>query len=224
MNRERLFEFLETCDPSNLLNLLSAAYDDMDHDQRRVVFGPLIKTQPPAQVDGEELLDEVEEFQRESLAGAYYAPFAINSKNWTHIPEETKEWFEDLGDLLQDSSQLTIQGDHLHAVTCFGVLYGLIDAMERGEKIVFGDEIGGWMIPGDEQQILAAYITSLAAVATPAEFAAVALPLIQRDWQSLSDQVYAAAVHVASESQRLHLEAKIQRLKARTKRPARNEP
>ncbi|MFZ1552831.1 MAG: hypothetical protein WAV53_15665, partial [Anaerolineae bacterium] len=69
-----------------------------------------------------------------------------------------------------------------------------------------------------------AYITSLAAVATPAEFAAVALPLIQRDWQSLSDQVYAAAVHVASESQRLHLEAEIRRLKARAKRPARNEP
>ena len=160
MNRERLFEFLETCDPSALLNLLSAAYDDMDHDQRRVVFGPLIKAQPPALVDGQALLAEVEEFN-------------------------------------------------------------LISAMERGEKIVFGDEIGGWMIPGDEQQILAAYMTSLAAVATPAEFAAVALPLIERDWQSLSDQVYASAVHVASESQRLHLEAEIQRLKVKTGRPAR---
>ncbi|WP_423225449.1 hypothetical protein [Candidatus Amarolinea aalborgensis] len=187
MNKERLFEFLETCDPSTLLNLLSSAYDDMDHDQRRAVFGRLAKAQPPAQVDGEALLAEVEEFQGESLAGAYYAPFAINSKNWTHIPEETKEWFETLGDLLQDSSQLTIQGDHLHAVACFGVLYDLINAMERGEQIVFGDEIGGWMIPGNEQQILAAYMTSLAAVATPAEFAVVALPLIQRDWHSLPD-------------------------------------
>ena len=30
--------------------------------------------------------------------------------------------------------------------------------MERGEEIVFGDEIGSWMIPGDEKQYIAAYI------------------------------------------------------------------
>ena len=58
-----------------------------------------------------------------------------------HIPEETEEWFERLGDLLKASSQLTARGDHLHAVACFGILYELIDAMEGGEEIVFADEI-----------------------------------------------------------------------------------
>ena len=118
---------------------------------------------------------------------------------------------------LQASAQLTAQGDHLHAVTCFGTLYALIAAMEDGEEIVFGDEIGSWMIPGDEKQLIAAYMTSLAATATPAEFTAAALPLIRSDsWQSFASQVYASAVGAANTEQRAHLEAEIQRQKIKT--------
>lgn len=202
-----------------MLALLSAAYDQMEYDQRQVVFGNLVRSLPPAPVDGEVLLGEVESFQRESLAGLYYAPFDVNSKNFMHIPEETSEWFERLGDLLQASRQLTAQGDHSHAVACFGMLYKLVDALDAGEEIVFGDEIGSWMIPGDEKQYVAAYMTSLAATATPEEFTAVALPLIRRDsWQSFMTQAYASAVRAADEAQRAHLEREIQRQKIRTGR------
>jgi hypothetical protein len=217
MNKGQLFEFLETFDPPALLKLLSAAYDAMEHDQRQAVFGASAKAQPPTKVEGEALLDEVEDFRRESLAGVYYAPFAINSKNWTHVPEETNEWFERLGDLLQASTQLTAHGDHLHAVACFGILYELIDAMERGKEIVFADEIGGWMIPGGEKQAIAAYMSSLAVTATPGEFTMIALPLIRRDsWQAFTTQAYASAVSAASESQRAHLEAEIRRQQVKT--------
>lgn len=217
MNKLQLFEFLATCDPSALLNLLSAAYDAMGHDQRQAVFGQPAKAQPPAPVDGEALLDEVAEFRRASLAGEYYAPFAINSKNYMHIPEETKEWFDRLGDLLQASVQLTAQGDHLYAVACFDALYELIHTLERGDEIVFADEIGSWMIPGDEKQAIAAYMASLAAVTAPDEFTKAALPLIQRDSrQSFATQAYASAARVATEAQRAHLEAEIQRRKIRT--------
>ncbi len=217
MDKIRLFEFLSDQDSSVLLDLLSTAYDEMNYDQRQAVFGRHARALPPAPVDGEVLLDEVEQFRRETLAGVYYAPFNINSKNWMHVPEETKEWFERLGDLLQASAQLTTRGDHLHAVVCFGVLYELIDAMEMGEEIVFGDEIGSWMIPGDEKQYIAAYMTSLAATATPEEFTAAALPLIRRDtWRSFVTQAYASAIRAANEDQRAHLEAEIQRQKIQT--------
>jgi len=33
-----------------------------------------------------------------SLAGHYDEPFSINTKNWIYVPEETKEWFEEMGD------------------------------------------------------------------------------------------------------------------------------
>jgi hypothetical protein len=44
--------------------------------------------------------------------GYYYAPFDINSKNFSDIPEETDAWFDEVSDYLEDSSRLTDQGDH----------------------------------------------------------------------------------------------------------------
>ena len=162
---------------------------------------------------------EVEAFRRASLAGMYYAPFNMNSKNYRHIPEQTREWFDKLGNLLLASVQLTTRGDHLQTVTCFKILYELIAAMEEGQEIVFADEVGSWMIPGDERQFIAAYMTSLAAIATPEEFAAAALPLLRRDsWQSFATQAYTAAITAATEAQRLHLEAQTREQKIRTGR------
>jgi hypothetical protein len=219
MDKTQLLQFLSTQEATVLLDLLSVAYDEMSRDQQQVVFGRYVRALPPAPVEGEALLTEVEEFRRESLTGVYYAPFDINSKNWMHVPDETEEWFERLGNLLNATTQLTAQGDHRHAVACFSVLYELIGAMERGDEIVFGDEIGSWMIPGDEKQYVAAYMTSLVVTATPEEFTAAALPLIQRDsWQSFASQAYTSAMRVANGAQRTYLEAEIRGRKIKTGR------
>ncbi|HSH78691.1 MAG TPA: hypothetical protein VLA19_09190 [Herpetosiphonaceae bacterium] len=219
MDKERLFALLATQDAPTLLALLSRAYDQMQYDQREAVFGEFDRSLPPAPVEAEALLEEVEAFQRVSLAGMYYAPFAINSKNFMHIPDETKEWFDKLGDLLTASFQLSARGDHMHAAACFSILYELIDAMEDGEEIVFAHEYGSWMIPGNEQEFIAAYMTSLATLATPEEYAAVALPLIQRDsLQSFTTQAYAAAISAANDAQRAHLESEVRQRNIKTGR------
>ena len=71
--------------------------------------------------------------------------------------------------------------------------------MECGQEIVFADELGSWMIPGDEKKFIAAFLKSLAAVATPEEFTAVAIPLIRRDsYLSFADQVHRSATRVAT--------------------------
>ncbi len=41
MDKSALFKYLSTQEPSVLLDLLSQAYDQMEHDQRRWVFGKL---------------------------------------------------------------------------------------------------------------------------------------------------------------------------------------
>jgi len=217
MDKFALFEHLSTQEPATLLDLLGKAYDQMDHDQRRWVFGEAADSVPPQPVDGETLLSEIELFQKQSLAGSYYAPFNINSKNYMHVPEETEDWFEELSDFLKAATQLTQQGDHLHVVACFDILYKLIEAMEYGEEIVFAHEIGSWMIQGDEKEYVAAYMTSLAASATPEEFATAAASLIKRDsFQSFTTQAYPAALRVGSEAQKETLEAELQRQKIRT--------
>jgi hypothetical protein len=135
-----------------------------------------------------------------------------------HTPEETDTWFEELDTYLKASRQLTLQGDHAHAVACFGALYDLIDAMERGEAIVFGDEIGCWMIPGDEREYIAAYMTSLAATVEPEAFTEAAILLIWRDsLHSLYARAYKSAINAADREQRAHLDAEVQRQEIRTK-------
>ena len=208
MNREQLFAFFEQQDSSVLLQVLHNSYDAMTVDQRETVFGDFFRQAEPLVVGGPSLLVQVRQFEYDSLAGAYYAPFDINSKNFMHVPEETKEWFDRLGDLLTASAFLSEQGDHTRAVSCFQILYGLIEAMCSGEEIVFADEYGTWMIPVDEKRIIPAYLTSLAEVSNSEEYAAAAMPLIHRDRiESFVNDTYSAAIHAADEDQERYLKA-----------------
>jgi len=73
------------------------------------------------------------------------------------------------------------------------------------------------MIPCERKAGTAAYLTSLAATASPEEFSAVAVPLIRSDsFHSFADQVYEAARRVANKAQRAHLKVQIERLRVRT--------
>lgn len=217
MNEKRLFEFLKQQSASALFDLLQHAYHEMSVNQRQAVFHSIVKEVPPSSVDGNELLKRIKKFHSDSLAQQYYAPFDINSKNFSHIPEETEEWFEILGDVLEESTQLSEQEEHALAVECFALLYELIEHMERGEEIVFADELGSWMIPGDEKKCIAAYLSSLACVASPESFTLAALPLIKRDsMYSFSAKVYSVAIRVANKEQRSHLKAEIKRQNVRT--------
>jgi len=219
MNKEQLFQYLSEQDSPKLLDLLSMAYDYMETDQRHDVFGDLMRKLPQEPVDGEVLLAEIQKFARRSYAGRYYAPFNINSKNYRDVPEETEAWFDEIGDLLQSAMQVTAQGEHLQAIACFRELYALIDKMEDGEDIVFADELGSWMIPGDEKLTLGAYLTSLAAVSSAEEFAAAAIPFVRRDsWYSMTGEVYVTATRIANEEQRAHLAAEVARLEIRVER------
>jgi hypothetical protein len=189
----------------------------MSTDQRETVFGRTIRKTEPLHVDGASLVTQVRQFQRDSLAGTYYAPFDISSKNFMHVPEETKAWFEQLGDLLTDSARLSQQGDHADAVACFQILYDLVEALCRGDEIVFADEYGTWMIPVDERKIIPAYLVSLSSTTTPEAYVDAALPLIRRDsLESFTKKTYAAALRAADKSQKAHLKAEVKRLQVRT--------
>ena len=219
MKKDRLFDYLETQKKAKLIELLESAFDVMDTDQQHDVFDEIISDLPPATVDGEQLLADIEVFFKSSINGRYYEPFDINSKNFSDVPEETDEWFEELGDYLKDSSVLTDQGAHEVAVQCFKLLYELIDKMEDGEEIVFAEELGGWMIPGDEKIFIKSYLTSLSAISTPEEYTEQAIPLIERDViDSFCNKVYSTATKLANESQKTVLKKEVKKQGIRTRR------
>lgn len=222
MNKKRLFEHLREQKTEKLIELLDSAFDTMNTNQRHDVFGGITIEIPPTHVDGEKLLSDIEEFKKRSFAGYYYAPFDINSKNFSHIlshiPEETDEWFEEIGDYLEDSSKLTDQGDHELAVQCFKILHGLIDKMEDGDEIVFADEYGTWMITGDEKRFVKSYLTSLSAVSNAEDYVAGAIPLIKRDsYQSFHNKVYSTALAVATDGQKKLLKTEVKNQKIRVR-------
>ena len=218
MDEEALFKTLKRQTKATLLEFLSLAYDEMTIQQRRHIFGTLMEKSKPARAVARDVKQVSEQFYQESIAGMYYAPFNMNSKNFSHIPEETEEWFEKLGDLLQASTQLTKQKDHKSAVESFDILYELIEKMERGEEIIFAEEYGSWMIPGDEQDFLNAYISSLAEVKTPEEYTKVVIPLLKRDsYTSFCNKVYSLAVKHSNKEQENALKAAIKEQKVKTK-------
>ena len=218
MNKERLFEYVKTQNPSKFLELLSLAFDTMDTNQRHDVFGKTAKEIPPSSVDGKEILTTIEQFYKKSMDGYYYAPFDINSKNFSDIPEETDAWFDEISDYLEDSSRLTDQGEHEMAVQCFKLLYELIDKMEDGDEIVFADEYGTWMINGDEKRFIKAYLSSLAAISNPEEYAKDAIPLVKRDsYEWFHNKVYVSAIKIANEDQKVYLKMEVKKQKIRTR-------
>ncbi len=218
MNKDRLFAYLKKQNKSELLDLLSLSFDTLGTNQRQDVFGKILKEVPPSTVDGKKLLSTIKMFYKKSMAGHYYAPFEINSKNFSHIPEETEKWFEEIGDYLEDCSGLTDQGGHKIAIQCFKLLHELIDQMEDGDEIVFADEYGAWMITGDEKRFITSYLTSLSAISTPEGYAADAIPLIKRDsYESFHNKVYSTALKIAKDDQKTYLKQEVKKRKISTK-------
>ena len=206
MDEDALFKVLKRQTKATLLELLHSVYDEINTQQRRHIFGALMKEFKPSRTVAQDIIKASEKFYKDSLARVYYAPFDINSKNFSHIPEETEKWFEKLGDLLQASTQLTRQKEHTSAVESFKILYELIAKMEYGEEIIFADEYGSWMIPGNEQEFLDAYISSLAEVKTPKEYTELLIPLIERDgYMSFCNTVYSLALKHSNKEQKQSL-------------------
>ncbi len=218
MDGEQLFKFLKKQKKNDLLEFLQSSFNYMDTEQRRSVFGKFYNQIEPGRINGKKLLQKIQKFEKDSFAGEYYAPFEINSRNFSEIPQETEIWFEELNELLSSSTQLSKQGDHAVAIECFSILYDLISDMDSGEEIVFADEYGSWMIPGDEKEYIRAYITSLAKIKSPEDFSDLVIPLIRRDsYESFVNKVYNFAIKVATDEQKSYLNKAIKSQKIKTK-------
>jgi hypothetical protein len=218
MDEDALLKLLKRQTKATLLDLLCLAYQETTPQQKRCIFGDLIKDAKPAKTSAQDIVKESQNFYKDSLAKVYYAPFDMNSKNFSYIPEETEEWFDKLGDLLQSSAQLTKQQEHKTAVESFKILYELIEKMEYGDEIIFADEYGSWMIPGKEEDFLDAYISSLAVVETAEEYTKTVIPLIKRDSQSsFCNKVYSLAVKHSSKEQKKSLAEAIKEQNIRIK-------
>jgi len=210
MRKGILINYLQKQSPELLLELLDKSFTMMSQEQRYHVFWTLYNEIPPPQVDVRELLDEIAIFVENSHNGAYYEPFEINSQNFNNIPDETSDWLERAGDLLKDCYLLSKQGELEDAVHGFSMLYELIQEVESGEEIIFSHETVTYLLPGDLDEYLAAYIQSLSQIASTQQFIDAIVPLVRNDIR-----VYQIAKKNADKAQFKQLKSALRRLKIR---------
>ena len=184
MNKKVLFKILTQKSQKELLELLGSAWKVMNTNQRDEIFSSVMQAEQydyPA--SAEETLAAVKTFYARSLAGDYYAPFDMNSKNFMDMPEETDAWFARLDALLIECTKLSNQGEFHAALEAFEQLYKLIDVFNSGKEIVFADEAGMWMFAGDEKTYYTAYLKAAAHASSSDGFIEKALMVIQEDSQ-----------------------------------------
>ena len=140
----------------------------------------------------------------------------MNSKNFSDIPEETDEWFDELSRYLDFTSDLVEAKNHTIAVKCFKILFELIEKMEDGEEIVFAHELGDWMIHANSDY-RENFIIALAQTASLEEYTAVLIPLIKSDsYFSFANKMYKKVKTHSSPAQLKVIKAEIKQQGIRT--------
>jgi hypothetical protein len=156
------------------------------------------------------LLEVVQRFHAESLAGHYYESFPVNSKNFMERSEGTELWINQCNQLFDKCVKLSRQGHHTEVHTAMDLLFELLAQLDTGsdEIVFFADEAGSWQVGIDAEKVLPVYFTSLAAVAEPQEYAARVVKVIEERSSYASEKFLKAARKVANAAQRKALAKK----------------
>lgn len=217
IDKKVLFDGLEKMPKKELIEFIETVFINLEPRPQRDAFGDLYYELVKEKQTPSDLLDNIENFYEDSLAGYYYESFMINSKNFSDIPEETDKWFDELSRYLDFTSDLVEVKNYPIAVKCFKMLFELIEKMEEGEEIVFAHELGDWMIHANSDYI-ENYIIALAQTASLDEYATILIPLIKSDsYFSFANKVYKKVKTHSSPTQLKVIKAEIKQQGIKTR-------
>jgi len=145
MDNEQLRILILKSNPQELIQYLDACLEQMTNQQIDAVFGDLYFEQVIQRMAPGVVLEQIEKFLKKSLAGEYYAPFNMNSKNYNWVPPETEQWYNELSTWLDRSCELVEEGHREIGKECLDICFQLIDK-QIDDDTVFAHELGDWMI------------------------------------------------------------------------------
>jgi hypothetical protein len=157
--------------------------------------------------DGEgkqELLAEVQAFQRASLAGKYYRAFAVNSKNFTDISSGTMAWMADCRRLLDRCITQAKREDTATVRQAFELIFSLLGRIDAGDDdiLFFADEGGSWALGIDWENVLPAWFRVLSATANPDDYAQRIDAILKQHYGYGRGKMLAVARRIATPAQR----------------------
>jgi len=149
------------------------------------------------------LLARVRSFERTSLAGEYYDPFDVNSKNCMDKSSGTIAWIAECNRLLDLCVVQAQTGDAAEARQSFDIIFGLLDEIDacRDDIIFFADEAGAWQVGVDWERLLPSWFKVLSATAKPDEYAKRVVDLLNRHCDYERPKMLPVARKLASPAQ-----------------------
>lgn len=158
------------------------------------------------------LLIEVRIFFEESMSGAYYEDFQVNSHNFMDLSRGTINFIAEFQRLMQRCIDESETGDLTEIREAFEMLIKLLDEIDecRDDIIFFADEAGSWQVGVDWNRVLPYYFKSLAAIAKPKEYAQSIIELVGKHVDYNSDAHLQQALKIANPSQKKALKSLMQ--------------
>ena len=154
------------------------------------------------------LLDEVQTFHVDSLAGRYFEDFAVNYRNCTEHSRGTDAFIAEFSRLLRGCIGAADSGQYEFARQAFELLFGLLRHIDEchDDVIFFADEGGSWQLGVDWRSVFSAYFPCLAKTAAAADFATTVDQVIEEFARHDRSQYLRSAHAVANAAQRVALE------------------
>ncbi|MEF8731593.1 MAG: hypothetical protein V5B40_06690 [Candidatus Accumulibacter meliphilus] len=165
------------------------------------------------------LLDEVQTFHADSLAGRPFEDFAVNSRNCTEHSRGTDAFIAEFKHLLRGCIGAADSGQFELARQTFERLCRLLRYIDEGHEdvIFFPDEGGSWQLDIDWRNVFAAYFLCLPETVTAAD-CATSVDQIIEDFAKHDRPQYRRTAHaLASAAQRVALESLERRVADRTR-------
>ena len=155
----------------------------------------------------QDILAEVQAFQKACLAGEYYEAFDVNSKNCTQSSLGTLAWIADFRRLLFNCVEQSKKRNGSNLRRAFDILFDLLNRFDDADDrmVFFADEGGSWMVGIDWKQVLPAWFRVLAATADPDDYARRFETFVGRHCNFQRAELLAEARQIATPSQRKEL-------------------
>ncbi|OHD19173.1 MAG: hypothetical protein A2086_14755 [Spirochaetes bacterium GWD1_27_9] len=201
MEKKLLIKILKKQKKDDLIKLLMTSFDNLSLSDQFQIFNEIYQKGLISKNNVNKIVNDIKIFYKESLSKEYYAPFDINSKNYMIIPEKTKIWCNKMADYYKKTIYLTNKCRHNLALECYDMLYYLENNM--CEEIVFADELGSWMIPINQSEIMPKYVESISRVCKPEDFKNRIINLMEIDNYSFNKlSVYNEAIKIGTLEQK----------------------
>ncbi len=198
-------------DTEDLLILLDRAIKLLPQEHLAEMFAGYFELDEDDDNSEEPLLAAIQLFFKESLNGAYYQSFNVNSRNHMDKSRGTINFIDEYGRLLDRCVDEVKSTEPASLRAAFDLMFQLLAEIDecRDDIIFFADEGGSHEVFYSWDEIFPVYFKVLAAVVKPKEYVETIIPLIKRHSAYNFDKHIQSALKAANPSQKKALKASL---------------